>query len=88
MIHPIVIDETTRRRLWLACECADHCGVETTTWRSYARADHTMNPPKPVARIGNSPLWDPEEVIAWHAARPGSPVRKHSTQKRQHPAQA
>ena len=81
-MHPIIIDSDTGNRLWRAADCADHCGVTTSTWHSYSRTGGTLHPPAPVARMGGSPLWDAGEVRTWHANRPGSPVPNHPTGRR------
>lgn len=74
-----ITDADTGRELWTVHQCAEHCGITATTWRSY-RSRSTLNPsPKPVARLdGRTPLWDAGEVREWHASRPGSPVRNSS----------
>ena len=79
-MHPIITDEDTGATLWRAPDCAEHCGVSRSTWHSYSRL---KNVPKPVAQLdARSPLWDAEEVKAWHAARPGSPVPNAPTSQR------
>lgn len=71
-----ITDVDTGRELWTVHQCAEHCDITATTWRSY-RSRGTLNPsPEPVARLdGRTPLWDADEVREWHASRPGSPVR-------------
>lgn len=70
-----IIDTDTGRTLWTINDCANHCGVTTSTWRSYSRTGGKMNLPQPVAHLNKrTALWDAEEVQAWHTARPGSPV--------------
>ncbi len=77
-MNPIIIDEHTGRELWRVTDCAHHCNVTDSTWRSYNRTGGTLNPPKPVANLGpRFPLWDAEEVRTWHTNRPGSPVPNH-----------
>lgn len=74
-MNPIITDADTGRRLWTSAECADHCGVTTSTWRSYNRTSGRMNPPAPVTHLDQrTPLWDAADVQEWHAHRPGSPV--------------
>lgn len=74
-VIPTIVDKNTGRELWLSADCAVHCGVTPSTWRSYNRTGGTLHPPQPVAHLdGRTPLWDALEVQAWHAARPGSPV--------------
>ena len=72
-ITPIIIDQTTGRVLWRTVECAEHCGIGPRTWANY----HTKGRcPRIVAHLDQrTPLWDAEEVKAWHANRPGSPGR-------------
>jgi hypothetical protein len=62
--------------LWTADQCAEHCGIGVSTWRSYlARRDAGV----PIS-LGEAVLpgrsravavWDRERVIKWHEARPG-----------------
>lgn len=74
-MHPIIIDAATGMQLWRATDCATHCGVSPSTWRSYSRAGGKMNPPSPATYLDRrTPLWNPDEVRSWHAGRPGSPV--------------
>lgn len=70
---PTIIDKDTGRELWLGEDCASFIGVSPATWRTYSANGRT---PAHVATIlGNSRLWDADEVREWHASRPGSPVR-------------
>lgn len=63
-----VIDTTTGREYWTAAQCSAHCGVAKSTFAAYATRGQA---PSVVARFdGRTPLWDAEEVKAWHAARP------------------
>ncbi|QPK79870.1 hypothetical protein G7Y31_04020 [Corynebacterium lizhenjunii] len=79
-MRPIIIDADTGRELWLGEDCAAHIGVTNSTWRGYSSHGRT---PAPVATIlGKTHLYDAEEVKAWHAARPGSPVRNAPRAKR------
>ncbi|MDO5033076.1 hypothetical protein [Corynebacterium sp.] len=71
-MRPIIIDADTSRELWRAIDCANHCGISTSSWRTYNSAGRT---PTQVADLcARMPLWDAEEVKAWHTNRPGSPV--------------
>ncbi len=71
-----ITDTTTGRELWTIAQCAAHCGVTASTWRSYSRTGGKLSPPEATQHLdGRTPLWDAEEVKAWHAARPGSPVK-------------
>ena len=81
-VVPIAIDRNTGRELWHSDDCADHCGVTVSTWRSYSRSGNKLDVPAPVAHFGQSPLWIADEVKAWHAARPGSPVPNAPTSSR------
>ncbi|MCS4535427.1 hypothetical protein [Corynebacterium sp. HS2168-gen11] len=73
----VIIDAETSRELWFGEDCAKHCKIAPSTWRSYATQGRT---PERVATILKKvPLWDAEEVKAWHAQRPGS-----STQRANH----
>lgn len=75
-----IIDQDTGNIMWRAVDCADYCGVRVTTWNGYVAAGRT---PKPVAHLDKrTPVWDPEEIRAWHANRPGSPVKNHPKAKR------
>lgn len=72
-VTPIITDETTSRVLWRVIDCATYCGISSRTWTNY-RANGRA--PQPVAHLdGRTPLWDAEEVKAWHAGRPGAPIR-------------
>lgn len=67
-MKPIVIDSDTGRELWRGQQCAEHCEVTPTTWRSYVRKDM---PPPVVAHLDDrTPLWDAEDIRVWHAGRP------------------
>lgn len=71
-MRPVITDADTGRELWRGADCAEHCGIAPTSWRSYIRRGI---PPAPVTHLdARTPLWDAEEVKAWNAARPGSPV--------------
>ncbi|WP_280273358.1 helix-turn-helix transcriptional regulator [Nocardia wallacei] len=64
-----------REKLWTAQQCADYIGVKLRTWHGYVKRPTRENPaPKPVDKIGSTPVWDSSEVKAWQAARPGSPI--------------
>lgn len=66
----------TLDELWTAQQCADFAGVRLRTWHAYVNRPTRSNPaPQPVTRAGVTPLWLPADVIAWHRARPGSPIR-------------
>lgn len=79
-VDPIITDRITGKELWLAADCAHHCNVTVSTWRSYSRKDGNMNPPTPVAYLTKqTAVWDAEEVKTWHANRPGSPGRPPAT---------
>lgn len=68
-VNPEIIDTDTGRTLWRVSDCAEHCGVTNSTWRSYALK---KLPPEPVAHLDpRIPLWDAESVKQWHAERPG-----------------
>ena len=72
---PIITDKVTGRELWRVKECATHCGIKPSTWTTYSAQGRT---PTPVGHFDQrTPLWDAEEVKAWHTARPGSPVKNH-----------
>ncbi|MBE7338087.1 helix-turn-helix transcriptional regulator [Corynebacterium aurimucosum] len=72
---PIITDRETGRELWRVKECAEHCGIKPSTWTTYSAQGRT---PESVGHFDQrTPLWDAEEVKAWHAARPGSPVKNH-----------
>ena len=66
-MNPTITDSDTGRVLWRTVDCADHCGVDTATWRSYVRKGM---PPAAVGDLGpRMPLWDADEVRTWHAGR-------------------
>lgn len=70
-----ITDTDTGRELWTVQQCATHCGVTDSTWRSYSRANNKLGVPEPVTRLTKqTPLWDAEAVKTWHANRPGSPI--------------
>lgn len=72
---PIITDRETGRELWRVKECAEHCGIKPSTWTTYSAQGRT---PESVGHFDQrTPLWDAKEVKAWHAARPGSPVKNH-----------
>ena len=72
-MRPIITDQDTGRELWFGEQCAAYIGVSPATWRNYSANQRT---PAYVATIlGKTRLWDAEAVKAWHAARPGSPVK-------------
>ena len=73
MITPIITDQATGRVLWRVIDCATYCGIGPRTWANYHAGGRT---PQPVAHLdGRTPLWAAEEVKAWHANRPGSPIK-------------
>lgn len=68
--------EDTER--WTVRDCAEHLGICESTWRGYvARSD--ADAPTPIARIGATPLWDPQEVADWNNRRPGHGGRRRKT---------
>lgn len=72
---PIITDKDTGRELWRVKDCATHCRIKPSTWTTYTAQGRT---PTPAGMLdGKTPLWDAEQVKAWHAARPGSPVPNH-----------
>ena len=56
--------------LWTIQECALHLNIATATWRSYVARGNAAAP-RPVRRIGSTPLWSASEVMAWNTSRPG-----------------
>lgn len=62
--------------LWDAARCAEHCGISTDTWRSYVTR---RNAGAPIAygetvlpgQTRRTLVWDRQQVIDWHAGRPG-----------------
>ncbi|WP_147404217.1 helix-turn-helix transcriptional regulator [Nocardia panacis] len=60
---------------WTAQQCADYIGVKLRTWHGYVNRPTKTNPaPKPIDKIGSTPVWDSREVIAWNESRPGDPI--------------
>nr|WP_235681370.1 hypothetical protein [Tomitella gaofuii] len=57
---------------WLRADCADHVGVTASTWSAYVNRHRA---PQPIEYVGRTPLWDADEVRAWHAGRPGQGAR-------------
>lgn len=78
-MNPIIIDEHTGRRLWLGEDCAHYIGVTPATWRNYTANKRT--PPHVATILGKTHLWDAEDIKAWNANRPGSPVKNHPQPK-------
>ena len=73
-MKPTIVDADTGKELWRVAECAEHGGVSPSTWRSYMRPG--LSAPAAVAHLdARTPLWDAEQVRAWHAARPGRGAR-------------
>ena len=64
--------------LWTVSKVCEHVGVGKPTFTSYV-SKHLA--PQPAFTIERTRLWDAEEVKAWHAARPGSPVPNAPTAK-------
>lgn len=54
---------------WTTADVARYLGVNLGTVSSY-RGRHQM--PEPHGRIGSTPVWKPETIIAWQAERPRS----------------
>ena len=52
---------------------AKRAGVEYQTWRDYVSRGVA---PKPVARVGGSPVWTAAQIDEWLKAR--APLRQHS----------
>ncbi|MFN3600490.1 MAG: helix-turn-helix transcriptional regulator [Dietzia sp.] len=73
-----VVDTDTGQHFWTVRQCAEHCGISPATWRSYVGRGQC---PAPTTKFEGSPLWDADEVRAWHAVRPGSPVSNSPTGK-------
>ncbi|WBT08950.1 hypothetical protein PAB09_00930 [Corynebacterium sp. SCR221107] len=61
---PIVTDKETGRELWQVKECAEHGGVESSTWTTYSAQRRT-------------PFWDAVEVKSRQTSRPDSPAKDH-----------
>lgn len=78
-MRPVVIDADTGLPLWRTVDCAAHCEISEATWRSYVNSDRA---PQPVAALGKLPLWDAEEVKAWHVGRPGQGNHTRGDQRR------
>lgn len=53
-------------------QAAEIAGVARDTWYGYVARDQA---PKPVRRVGRTPLWDEAEVKEWQQNRPGKPSR-------------
>lgn len=70
---PIIVDDKTGREYWRANQCAEHCGIEGGTWRSYVNRGQA---PQAVDELDSrTPLWDAEAVREWNDARPGQGAR-------------
>ena len=79
-MKPLITHPETGAVLWTTADCAAHCGITESSWRSYVRR---RMPPERVGHINaRTPLWFADEVKAWHAARPGSPVPNAPTSSR------
>ncbi|WP_067565758.1 helix-turn-helix transcriptional regulator [Nocardia acidivorans] len=60
---------------WTAQQCADYIDVKLRTWHAYVNRPTATNPaPKPIKKIGSTPVWDSDEVIAWNGLRTGGPI--------------
>lgn len=62
--------------VWDAAQCAAHCGITASTWRSYvSRRDAGIPIPLGDARLpgrhGAITVWDRQAVIDWNGDRPG-----------------
>lgn len=66
--------------LWTVSKVCEHIGVAKTTFTSYVSKRVA---PQPAFAIERTRLWDAEEIKAWHATRPGSPVPNAPTAKAQ-----
>ncbi|WP_165242159.1 helix-turn-helix transcriptional regulator [Corynebacterium lizhenjunii] len=60
------------RTLWTISKVVTHLGIGKATFTSYVSKGIA---PAPAIHIERTRLWDADEIRAWHAARPGSPVR-------------
>lgn len=66
-MRPVITDADTGRELWRTADCSTFAGVSIRTWGGYVARDQC---PQPIARLdARTPLWDAEEVRAWHAGR-------------------
>jgi len=54
-------------------EAAALAGIKPRTWSAYVARGQA---PPPVARIGNTPVWDRSHVEHWLANRPGQGSRR------------
>lgn len=59
-----------RGGLWTVHDCAAYLNITAATWRSYVARGNAAAP-RPVRRIGSTPLWDAAEVLTWSSSRPG-----------------
>lgn len=57
------------RECWFGRSCANHAGIELTTWSAYTYRGHA---PAPIGEYDGRRVWLADEVRAWHASRPGS----------------
>ena len=74
--------EWRQRPQWTAEQAADHCGVNSSTWRSYVAR---QGAPEPVpwwgrGRDATGNLFDTKAVRAWQAQRPGQGSRSDLAQ--------
>ena len=64
----VAVDLDSGKRLWTAAQCAHSCGITKPTFTAYVARGTA---PRPCARFdGRTPLWDAEEIQAWHVSRP------------------
>lgn len=56
----------------LLAQAAELAGVSAGTWSGYVSRGQA---PKPIERVGSTPLWDQREVAEWVANRPGQGSR-------------
>ena len=60
-----------------ADEAARVAGLTRATFTAYVRSRRPKHHPAPlpVARVGSTPVWDPDEVAEWARTRPGRGAR-------------
>jgi hypothetical protein len=55
--------EKNAPEMWSSTECAEFLNIKINTWLSYVNRPGKFNPaPRPIRKIGVTPVWDPDEV--------------------------
>lgn len=55
---------------WTRAQCAQYWNIQPSTWAGYVSREQA---PQPIRHVGRTPLWNSDDVRAWH--RPGQGAR-------------